>query len=86
MIGERSAGPSSFRLPPWATLPTTAPSWLRDAPVVFAGFALFYGLLTVARDWSAPVSAHVDIQLDPRALPMYALFSVARITMRVAST
>jgi NitT/TauT family transport system permease protein len=84
VIGERSAGPSSFRLPPWTALPTTTPSWLRDVPVVFAGFALFYGLLTVARDWSAPVSAQVDIQLDPRALPLYALFSVARIAMAYA--
>jgi NitT/TauT family transport system permease protein len=81
MIGGRSAGPASFRLPPWKTLPTTVPSLLRDAPIVFAGFALFYGLLSVARDWSGPVNAHVAIRLDPRALPAYALLSVARIAV-----
>ena len=84
MIGERSAGPTSFRLPPWAALPATVPSLLRDAPIVLAAFALFYGLLAVARNWSAPVDAHVAIRLDAAALPMYALFSVARIAMAYA--
>jgi NitT/TauT family transport system permease protein len=79
--GGRSAGPGAFRLPPWRTLPTTVPSLLRDAPIVLAGFALFYGLLSVARDWAGPVNAHVAIQLDPRALPAYALLSVARIAV-----
>jgi len=81
VISRRSEGPPSFGLPPWTTLPATVPSLLRDAPIVFAGFALFYGLLSVARDWSAPVNTHVAIQLDPRALPAYALFSVARIAV-----
>jgi NitT/TauT family transport system permease protein len=75
----RSAGLAPFRLPPWKTLPETAPSLLRDAPIVVAAFALIYGLVSVAHDWSAPVGTHVTIQLDPRALPAYALFSVARI-------
>jgi NitT/TauT family transport system permease protein len=79
VIGRRWPGSGSFRLPPWKTLPATAPSLLRDAPILFAGLALLYGLLAVARNWSAPVNAHVTIQLDPRALPTYALFSVARI-------
>jgi NitT/TauT family transport system permease protein len=38
-------------------------------------------LLSVARDWSGPVNAHVAIQLDPRALPAYAVLSVARIAV-----
>ena len=79
MSGERSAEPASFRLPPWRALPATAPSLLRDVPIVLAGFALFYGLISVARSWTAPVDTRVAIQLDPRALPAYALFSVARI-------
>jgi NitT/TauT family transport system permease protein len=81
VILGRSDGPVSWRLPPWTTIPATAPSLLRDAPVVFAGFALLYGLLSVARNWSAPVDTRVAIQLDPRALPTYALFSVARIAV-----
>jgi NitT/TauT family transport system permease protein len=84
VIGGRSSGPASFRLPPWTALPATVPSLLRDAPIVLAAFALFYGLLAVARNWSAPVDVHVAIRLDPAALPMYALFSVARIAMAYA--
>jgi NitT/TauT family transport system permease protein len=81
VIRGRLAGPASFRLPPWTALPATVPSLLRDAPIVLAAFALFYGLLAVIRDWSAPVNTHVAIQLDPRALPVYALFSAARIAL-----
>jgi NitT/TauT family transport system permease protein len=69
-----------LRLPPWKAIPTTAGSLIGDAPIIVAGLALFYGLLSVARVWSAPVDTHVTIQLDPRALPVYALLSVARIT------
>jgi NitT/TauT family transport system permease protein len=79
VIRGASTRPAAFRLPPWSAIPATVPSLLRDAPIVFAGFALFYGLISVARNWSAPVNTAVTIQLDPRALPAYALFSVARI-------
>jgi NitT/TauT family transport system permease protein len=77
----RPPGPASFHLPPWNAFPETGRSLLRDAPIVVAAFALIYGLLSVAHDWSAPVNTHVTIQLDPRALPTYALFSVARIAI-----
>jgi NitT/TauT family transport system permease protein len=77
----RSAAPPSFRLPPWKTVPETGRSLMRDAPIIVAAFALIYGLLSVAHDWSAPVNTQVTIQLDPRALPAYALFSVARIAI-----
>ena len=54
-------------------------SLLKDFPVLLAGFALFYGLLTFARSWVGPVSAHAEIDLNPTALPKYALFSLLRI-------
>ena len=79
MSGARAGGLASSRLPPWRTLPATVPSLLRDAPIIFAGFALVYALLAIARNWWAPVDTQVAIQLNPRALPAYALFSVARI-------
>jgi NitT/TauT family transport system permease protein len=41
--------------------------------------ALFYGLLSMVRYWTAPVSTQAEIDLRPRALPAYALFSVARL-------
>jgi NitT/TauT family transport system permease protein len=70
-----------IRLPPWATLPSKASSFLTDLPIAFAGMALFYGLLALARYWTAPVNAQIQIDLSPRALPVYALFSVARVAV-----
>jgi len=46
-----------------------------------AGMALFYGLLSLARYWQAPVNTQIQINLSPAALPVYALFSVARIAV-----
>jgi NitT/TauT family transport system permease protein len=66
-------------LPPWGSISNKASSLLADLPVAFAGLALFYALLSLAHYWSAPVKPEAQIDLRPRALPMYALFSVARI-------
>ncbi|HTA68689.1 MAG TPA: ABC transporter permease subunit [Bryobacteraceae bacterium] len=54
---------------------------LRDLPVMLAGLALFYGLLSLVHNWTGPVSAQAAIDLRPAALPKYALFSVARIAI-----
>jgi len=67
------------RLLPWAKLPARVSSLATDLPVAFAALALFYGLIALARYWTAPVHPETQIDLSPRALPMYALFSVARI-------
>ena len=40
--------------------------------------ALIYALITVAREWSGPLQQVPLIQLDPRYLPLYALFSLSR--------
>jgi len=48
---------------------------------MFALLALFYGLLSLARYWTGLVGAQTAIDLRPAALPKYALFSVARITI-----
>ena len=66
---------------PWGIFPTAVPSLLRDLPVICAGLALFYGLLSLTRYWTGPVNTQAEIQLRPVALPVYALFSVARITV-----
>jgi len=70
---------------PWRFLPETGPSFLRgalgDAPVILGGLALFYGLLSLARYWSSPVVPQIEIRLSPSALPVYALYSVARLTV-----
>jgi len=79
------AGQASSRgLPPWGRLPTTIPSLLRDLPIVCAGLALFYGLITLAHYWAGPVNTQPEIHLNPGALPKYALFSLARITIAYA--
>jgi NitT/TauT family transport system permease protein len=69
---------------PWGIFPTDVPSLLRDLPVLCAGLALFYGLLSLARYWTGPVNTQAEIQLQPSALPVYALFSVARIAVAYA--
>ncbi len=71
--------PSKMRLPPWTALPSAVPSLLRDLPVILGAFGAFYGLISLARYWTAPLNTQAEIHLGPGALPMYALFSVARI-------
>ena len=67
--------------PPRISLPTDAALLLRDVPIIAAGFALLYGLLSLARAWAAPVGPTLAIDLSPRALPAYALYSLARIAI-----
>ncbi len=69
------------RLLPWGALPTSAASLLRDLPVILAGMALLYGLLSLAHYWASPVGEQPVIDLRPSALPKYALFSVTRIAL-----
>jgi len=52
---------------------------LRDLPILLAGFALFYGLLTFAHYGIGPVNTGAEIQLSPATLPRYAFFSLVRI-------
>jgi NitT/TauT family transport system permease protein len=67
----------------WAPSSSVA-SLLRDLPVVLAGFALFFSFLSLAHYWAAPVNTHAEIHLNPGALPKYALFSLARISIAYA--
>jgi len=54
---------------------------LIDLPIALAGMALFYGLLSLTRYWTTPLTTQTQINLSPWALPTYALFSVARIAV-----
>ena len=38
----------SVKMSVWGALPASAPSLLRDLPVMLAGLALFYALLSLA--------------------------------------
>ena len=78
---EPRAQKTASGLPPWGTLPTSAASLLNDLPVMLAGLALFYGLLSLAHYWASPVGPQQAIDLHASALPKYAFYSVARITL-----
>jgi NitT/TauT family transport system permease protein len=56
-------------------------SLLTDLTVAVAALALFYGFLSLARYWTAPVNPEAKIDLSIAALPRYAVFSVARIAV-----
>ncbi len=70
----------SARLAPWSASRGGVASLLRDLPILASGLALFYGLVILSRYWASPVNSQPEIHLSPRALPGYALYSVARIT------
>src|ERR1700677_2855343 len=66
---------------PWGISPANVPSLLRDLPILFAAFALFYAVLSMTHYWLTPVGAPTVINLSPSALPKYAMFSVLRIAI-----
>ena len=67
-------------MPLWGHLPASrAIALLRDLPIVVAALALFYGLLALTHYWTQPVNTQPPLHLTPGALPLYALFSLARI-------
>jgi NitT/TauT family transport system permease protein len=73
------------RTQPWGvSLRLASSSWVRDVPIILGGFALFYGLLLFARHGISPINAAPTIDLSPRALPKYALFSVVRLSTAYA--
>jgi NitT/TauT family transport system permease protein len=63
----------------WIAVPRPAWSLFTDIPIFALGLALFYAVLMLARYWSGPLTPQVEIDLRPRALPLYALYSVLRI-------
>jgi NitT/TauT family transport system permease protein len=65
----------------WGFLSTRASFLMTDLLIAFAGMALFYSLISLARYWTAPVTMQAQIDLSPRALPLYALYSVARLAV-----
>jgi len=66
---------------PWSLLPARSWSMLTDFFVFAAGLSLFYGVVVLARSWFGPFNPQVEISRDPRMLPMYAAYSLLRITV-----
>jgi NitT/TauT family transport system permease protein len=72
-------GFSAYRL--WTQLPSFEISYLPDLLMFGAGIALFYGVLIVGRVWLGPFTPEVEISRSLLALPMYAGYSLLRITI-----
>ncbi len=50
-----------------------------DLTVAAIGLAVFYAIVRVAMLWAGPPSEQTVISLSPRALPLYAFYSIVRI-------
>ncbi len=71
-------------LPPTAARPggsRWAWSFLIDIAVFIFVFAAIYGMYAIGRAWLSPVAPVAHISQSPRALPLYALYSVVRISI-----
>jgi NitT/TauT family transport system permease protein len=74
-------------LPPAAARPAGSRwSWafLIDIAVFLFVFAAIYGVYAIGRSWLGPVAPQAHISQSPRALPLYALYSLVRITAAYA--
>jgi NitT/TauT family transport system permease protein len=54
---------------------------LTDFVIFAAGLSLFYVILLLGRTWLGPFNPHVEISRDPSHLPIYAAYSLLRITV-----
>ncbi len=72
-------GFSAYRV--WAHLPRVEISYLPDLVMFAGGIALFYAVLVVGRSWLGPFTPEVAISHSPWALPIYAGYSLLRITL-----
>ena len=70
---------SPYRL--WSLLPRFEVSYLPDLLMFASGLAIFYGLLVVGRSWFGPFTPQVEISRSPLALPVYAGYSLLRISV-----
>jgi NitT/TauT family transport system permease protein len=71
-------------LPPTAARPAGsrwAWAFLIDIVVFLFVFAAIYGVYAIGRSWLGLTAPHVEISQSPRALPLYALYSLVRISL-----
>ena len=79
--------PDQTPLPPTAARPSGSRwtwSFLIDIAVFLFVFAAIYGVYAIGRSWLGPVAPTSHISQSPRALPLYALYSVVRIAIAYA--
>jgi NitT/TauT family transport system permease protein len=76
--------PQPTPLPPTATRPAGSRwtwAFLIDLAVFLFVVAAVYGVYAIGRTWLGPVAPHAIISQSPRALPLYALYSLVRIAV-----
>ena len=72
-------GFSAYRL--WTQLPSLEISYLPDLLMFGAAISLFYGVLVIGRSWFGPFTPEVEISHSLFMLPVYAGYSLLRITL-----
>jgi len=65
----------------WSVLPRASVARLPDLIMFSGALALFYGILQVGRNWLGPYHPQIEISRSPRALPVYAGYSLLRIAL-----
>jgi NitT/TauT family transport system permease protein len=80
-MNEQPQNSASTARIPWPSLPWLGRSLLIEVPIFILGIALLYSLVQLARYWSGPLTPQVDIDLRARALPLYTLYSVLRMSL-----
>ena len=71
-------------LPPTAARPAGsrwAWAFLIDIAVFLFVFAAIYGVYSIGRSWLGPAAPQAQISQSPQALPLYALYSLVRISL-----
>jgi NitT/TauT family transport system permease protein len=79
-----SAAPQTTPLPPAPSRPAGARwvwAFLIDIAVFLFIFAAIYGVYAIGRSWLGPAAPQAQISQSPRALPLYALYSLVRIAL-----
>jgi NitT/TauT family transport system permease protein len=75
---------SASPIPPAAVRPAGSRwsfAFLIDVAVFLFIFAGVYGIYAIGRSWLGPVLPEAEISQSPRALPLYALYSLVRIVI-----
>ena len=65
----------------WSQLPRFEASHLPDVLMFATGLAIFYGVVLVGRIWLGPLTPEVEISRSLWALPIYAGYSLLRISV-----
>src|SRR5215470_5089248 len=80
-MNEQPQRPNGEASIPWASRPWAGYSFLVDVPIFAFCLALIYSVAMLAHYWSSPLTPQVDIDLRAGALPLYAVYSVLRISI-----